>query len=310
MVISSPLRALAAGAFLFLSAPWSAADLPSPPAAGQSLASTVSKTRAMVQSGRFDETLAILRPLSAAHPGHLTMKFQIGLATIGASQRPGVSDDARDALLDEAITAFRAMLIAQPGLVRVRMELARAFFLKGEDQLATLHFEQVLAGKPPAPVVLNLNRFLNIMRARKRWSVRVGAALAPDSNIGAGSKEQTILIDTQFGWLPFTFDDDTTAKSGVGISAWADGEYQYPLGDRYRLRAGGDISRREYRSSEFDRMSGPGYAGPRSLVGKYTEASLLASARHDWTGRGSRIPPTTISASALKAGTGSAGGRR
>ena len=45
----------------------------------------------------------------------------------------------------------------------------------------------MLAGKPPEPVVLNVNRFLNLMRARKRWSLSVGMALAPDSNIGSGS---------------------------------------------------------------------------------------------------------------------------
>ena len=89
------------------------------------------------------------------------------------------------------------------------------------------------------------------MRARKRWSVRVGAALAPDSNIGAGSDERIIYIQG----LPFRRDQEELTSSGIGISAWAGGEYQYPLGDRYRLRAGGDILRREYKASEFDRMA-------------------------------------------------------
>ena len=49
------------------------------------------------------------------------------------------------------------MLVKGPGLVRVRLELARAFFLKEEDSPATRHFEQVLAGQPPAAVALNVN---------------------------------------------------------------------------------------------------------------------------------------------------------
>ena len=96
------------------------------------------------------------------------------------------------------------MLVGRPSLLRVRLELGRAFFLKGEDRLARRHFEQVLAGKPPAAVALNVNRFLNQIRARKRWSVRVGAALAPDSNIGAGSDERTIYRSPFGGQrLPF-----------------------------------------------------------------------------------------------------------
>ena len=106
---------------------------------------------------------------------------------------PGIDGEKREALLDEAIAAFHSMLVTRPELIRVRLELGRAFFLKGEDSLARRHFEQVLAGKPPAAVALNVSRFLSIMRARKRWSVRVGAALAPDSNIGAGSDERDDL---------------------------------------------------------------------------------------------------------------------
>ena len=173
------------------------------------------------------------------------------------------------------------MLVRRPELVRVRLEVARAFFLKEEDRLARRHFEQVLAGKPPAAVALNVNRFLNIMRARKRWSVRLRAALAPDSNISSRSDEGTILIDTPFGRLPFTYQGDKP-RSGIGIAVWAGGEYQYPLDPRWRLRAGADFSRREYRSGEFDRMFVAAHLGPRWLVGRASEASVLASVRQSW----------------------------
>ena len=204
------------------------------------------------------------------------------MAAIGASKKPDIAEAKREALLDEAIAAFRTMLIADPGLVRVRLELARAFFLKGEDRLATRHFEQVLAGKPPAPVVLNVNRFLSQMRARKRWSLHLGMALAPDSNISSRSDERTIVLDTPIGRLPFTFQAEDEAESGIGISVWAGGEYQYPLEDRWRLRAGADMSRREYRSGEFDQMTVSGHVGPRWLIGRVTEASLLANVRQHW----------------------------
>ena len=214
--------------------------------------------------------------------------FEEGATAVRQATRQ-TDEDRRDELLDKAIAAFRKMLVANPSLVRVRLELARAFFLKEEDSLARRHFEIVLAGEPPAAVALNVNRFLNIMRARKRWSVRVGAALAPDTNLGGGSDERIILIDVFGQRLPFTYRGDDP-KSGIGIAAWAGGEYQYPLDDpgtgsgasRWRLRVGGDISRREYRSSEFDRMTVGGHVGPRWLIGRASEASVLASARQSW----------------------------
>ena len=278
------LIVLATGGFLLTSSPArSAGDQPSsPPAIGQSTAATAEKARALIEKGRHTEALVLLRPLVERRPVDEDVLFLIGLAAIGASQKPGLSEEARDTLLDAAIPALRRLLVKEPGLVRVRLELARAFFLKGEDTLATRHFEQVLAGEPPAPVVFNVNRFLAQMRARKRWSVRVGVALAPDSNVGASSRERTILVDTSLGRLPFTLNEDNAPKSGVGISVWAGGEYQYPLEDHWRLRAGADMSRREYRSDEFDQMTVSGHVGPRWLIGRASEASLLANVRQHW----------------------------
>ena len=281
------LRALAAAstAFMVLSAP----GLTAAPALGAVAAAPTEADSAAVRAGiaaarklnavgRFEEALTVLRPLVGGRTVHADALFLFGLATLGASRAPGIDGERREALLDEAIAAFHSMLVTRPDLIRVRLELGRAFFLKGEDSLARRHFEQVLAGKPPAAVALNVSRFLSIMRARKRWSVRVGAALAPDSNIGAGSDERTIYI---LG-LPFRRDQEELTSSGVGISVWAGGEYQSPLAGRWRLRAGGDVSRREYRAREFDRMTVAAHVGPRWLVGRGSEASLLLSARQHW----------------------------
>ncbi|MDE0385779.1 MAG: surface lipoprotein assembly modifier, partial [Defluviicoccus sp.] len=247
---------------------------------------SVKEARALVGAGRFDEALAILRPLAREPASPANARFLLGLAAIGASQLEGVPEARRDALLDEAIATLRAMLVARPELVRVRLELARAFFHKGEDGLARRHFEHVLAGRPPAAVALNVNRFLAAMRARKRWSLRVGMALAPDSNIGAASDERIIYIHG----LPFRRDAEELTTSGMGVSAWLGGEYEYPLGPRWRLRAGGDLSRREYRASEFDQLTVSGQVGPRRLIGRGSEVSLLLTGLHHWTGSGLSEP--------------------
>ena len=192
------LAALLVAAVLFLAGPAAGQRPPSSPTAGQSAAVEIGKARALMGQRRYLEALAVLQPLAKRRPVPANVLFLIGRAVIEASQQPRTSAKARDALLDAAVTALRKMLVAQPGLVRARLELARAFFLKGEDGLAREHFERVLAGNPPAAVALNVNRFLAEIRTRKRWSVRVGAALAPDSNISSRSGERTILIDTPF----------------------------------------------------------------------------------------------------------------
>ena len=254
----------------------------------------VDKIRPLI-SGLCLALILLLVPPAAAQD--LTAaRFRLGMLAMEQSTR--AEPDRREELLDKAIAAFRAILVKRPELLRVRLELARAFFLKEEDRLARRHFELVLAGKPPAGVALNVNRFLGVMRARKRWSLRVGAAVAPDTNIGAGSDERIVYIPFAGQLLPFRRDQEELTTSGIGVSAWLGGEYQLPLGgsatgpgaSQWRLRAGGNLARKEYRESQFDQMTLSGHVGPRWLIGRGSEASLLLSGLHQWTGSGIEQP--------------------
>ena len=279
--IGALLGTLAVAGLLFLYAhAWSAeAAPPSPGIASEPSAASIDKARALIREGRFSEALVLLRPFMERAAVEPDVLFLIGLASLGASQHPGVAEKARETLLDGAIAAFRIMLIDQPGLVRVRLELARAFFYKGEDGLSREHFERVLAGNPPAPVVANVQRFLSQIRTRRRWNLHLGFALAPDTNIGGTSNERIIYI---FG-LPFRRDAESLTTSGIGLSVWGGGEYQHPLGQRVRLRLGMDASRREYSGGRFDRMLVSWHLGPRVFVSRNTEFSVLGNWRHQWS---------------------------
>ena len=209
--------------------------------------------------------------------------FRTGMTALDAAGRAD-SDTARHELYDEAIEAFRAILVNRPDLVRVRLELARAFFLKGQDGLARRHFEAVLAGGVPPPVAVNIQGFLNVMQSRKRLTGYFGMAVAPDSNLNAGSESEIIYIDTVFGRLPFTREGDIGAESGFGLSVWGGGEYQRPVSERLRLRVGSDVAVREYPGGDFDQHLLAAHAGPRWLAGPRTEVSLLATAQRQWLG--------------------------
>ena len=279
MTIYPICRALAVAIFFLVAAPaWSAGG--EPPPSPNPVTAAMTQARALIKEGKLDAALTVLRPLARGRTVEANVLFLIGLAATGASQQPDLADDERDALLDEAIAALHTMLIDRPDLVRVRLELARAFFLKGEDSLARGHFERVLAGRPPAPVVANVQRFLAEIRARRRWTMYLGAAMSPDSNIGGGSDERIIYIND----LPFRRDAEELTTSGIGVSVWTGGEYQHPLGGRLRLRLGGDLSRQDYGGSKFDQTSVSVHAGPRWLVDRDTEVSLVGTVRRRWTG--------------------------
>ncbi len=182
-------------------------------------------------------------------------------------------------MLDAAIAALRLILIFQPELNRPRLELARAFFLKGEDKLARQHFERVLAGKPPEAVAKNVQRYLDAIRARRRWDAHFGFALAPDSNVNAASSADIVWL---YG-LPFTVSDESKPSSGVGLIVWGGAEYEHSLSQRLKLRAGADVWRQEHRETQYNRMLISLHAGPRWIMTRNAEISLLASRRQQWS---------------------------
>ena len=112
-------------------------------------------------------------------------------------------------------------------------------------------------------MIANVSRFLNVMRARRRWRGYFGFSLAPDTNINAASDAQFIYIRG----LPFRRSSQTQASSDIGVVGWGGAEYQYPLAERWRLRAGFDVNHREYQGGLFDQTF---VAGPRgaALVGQ------------------------------------------
>ena len=265
-------------------APRAPADVPVSAVPGRSHLSSdprVNTARVLVQRERFAQALKILRPLAASdHPDQTDVRFLMGLAASRGSQSSGLDDEIRLALLDEAIWAFRSILIRRPGLVRVRLELALAFYLKEEDQLARNHFDRALVGRPPAALVANINGFLNVMRDRRRWRGYFGFSVAPDTNINAASDAEFIYINN----LPFRRGAVGRASTGIGIVGWGGGEYQFPLAARWRLRTGINLNHREYKGNRFDQTFAGVFVGPRWLLSRNTEMSLLATASQRWFG--------------------------
>ena len=240
----------------------------------------VADARVLIENGKYDKALEALRPMAKTYPKRTDILFLLGLAAIERSEQLDITEADREALLADAVTALRTILIDRPDLVRVRLELARAFFLNRDDGLARDHFERVLAGNPPPQVVANVRLFLDSIRARRRWSTYLGVALLPSTNIGRNPHENTII--TIPGLPDFPFRPDETRKSGVGISVWAGGEYHYPLSERVRLLLGSGAALQQYPEKEFDQISLSGHVGPNWQVGRNTEISLLANVRKNW----------------------------
>ena len=255
----------------------------------EQVAAAVVATERLLNQGRVGEALAIIRPVAEARPDSNQATFSMGLAALATGDaavqrgiRPG-KPPAKEHF-DLAIRSFRGILVKEPDNLRVRLELARGLFSRGrcveppgnlikhmlgdDCWAAEQHFLRVLGAKVPPQVIVNVRRFIQICRARKRASGTLSLALAPDTNVNTSTSAQTVDI---FG-LPFQLDDEARAKSGIGVVGTLTTEIQRPLpqlkwlpGAATRLRVGGLVYRREYSGGQFDDHNYGVYAGPRFL---------------------------------------------
>ena len=269
----------------------------------------VAATERLLERGRGGEALTVIRPVAEARPDIDQATFSMGLAALAvadAAVRSGVkpkADPAREHY-NLAIQSFRGMLVQDPSRLRVRLELGRALFqrgnclrppgnlvkhLLGDDcWSAEQHFLRVLGAGVPPQVVLNIRRFIQICRARKRAAGSLSLALAPDTNVNTSTSAQTVNI---FG-LPFQLDDQARATSGIGVVGALGAEIQKPLPKikwlpvgATNLRVGGLIYRRDYSGGEFDDSNYGIYAGPRFITSKGQMSVLFQADRRSVNGR-------------------------
>ena len=176
-----------------------------------------------------------------------------------------------------AIARFRAMLIRDPTLPRVRLDLALAYFRAKEDSSAAYHFRQALGDEDLPPVVrARALAFLDAIRRRKTWSVSAAVGLAPDSNINAATNSRQVNL---FGF-PAQLSEDARQTSGVGLNANISGGYEARISPDLRFRTGASLYTRTYEQSEFNDRTLTLRAGPRFLFDKFDlRPELTARAR-------------------------------
>ena len=102
-----------------------------------------------------------------------------------------------------AAQRFEAILTRQPGLTRVRLELARVYHALGRDGKARFHFRASLADRLPTSVQDAVESWIDRIDARKRWSASLSVSVLPESNPAKRTDNREVRI----GGVPFQLDE-------------------------------------------------------------------------------------------------------
>lgn len=171
--------------------------------------------------------------------------------------------------VDIGLLALERCLVAMPGSLSIRAELARAYFLLGEDQRAREEFEAVLGAGPAEPVRRTIERYLDALATREgrrkpNASFFLDAGAGADSNVNGGVSGANINLPV--------YGDVLVAPAGVrksdNFGALAvGGQGSYPLTPEWSLFAGlGLDGKFNTRHSEADLLTTSVNAGVARLL--------------------------------------------
>jgi tetratricopeptide (TPR) repeat protein len=262
--------AWAAGA---LALPAAAEPAAAPPAA---VIESGGKTRAisgldaaalLMQAGRIADAKKVLLALEATKPDDSQALFLLGLIAVQEKDYP------------TAVRRFRRILVKEPGVARVRLELARAFFLERDWDNAEREFRLARAARLPPGAIANIDSYLYAIRQSRRWTFNLSLAVAPDTDVNAGPAISQIDI---FG-LPFQLSDQARRHSGVGAAVGLGGAWSAPIGRRWRMAMGAQFDGRVYPDKAYDDLSLSVFAGPELLLRRW-DLGVRATGFRRWYG--------------------------
>lgn len=202
--------------------------------AAQAQDATLDRARALIttQKGQGGGAYELLAPLEAERAGEAPFDYLLGLAAIDAGQ------------FTRAVFALERVLAVEPNHPQARAEIARAYFLMGENRAARQEFEAVKATNPPAEAVTTIDRFLSALDERQggtRSGVTgfVEAGIGHDSNANAAAAGTGLAIPglPGFGFNPNQRSDTFRTLAG-GISG------RYVINTAWALFANGNFNQR------------------------------------------------------------------
>ena len=178
-----------------------------------------------------------------------------------------------------AVAIYRRMLSKDPGLLRVRLELARALFAARDYAAAQYHFEIALGQTLNEQVREKIFAFLRAIRGRTSW-FRLSAVFGPDSNPSFATDARTInILGTTFVLNP-----DARARKSFGADITAQARYAFGKDNRYFV--GGALERRDYAGSYADSDALELTVGRSVVVGESLWSAEFGPLLADYQGKG------------------------
>ncbi len=213
----------------------------------------IEAVKGLMQAEKWLEARVILDALQPRNEEEVIQRlFLLGLAETRLGQYRSAAD------------RFESILARQPGLTRVRLELAQVYHTMGREAEARQHFTASLADPLPTTVKEAVETYLDRLDVRRRWSASLSLSVLPETNPTRKTHQRTVRI----GGLPFTFEEDARAAPGTGWLINAGTRYSPMIGEGRQGLLAGSVAGKFYSKADWNEVSVQGKLGWVQRLGR------------------------------------------
>lgn len=209
------------------------------PAADMSLADLLREAESLIKAGQPAAAYELLEPREGDFSGEIAYDYMLGIVALD-SGKP-----------DRATIAFDRVLAVNPNFPGARLDLARAYFAMGSDEMAKKEFETVLTQSPPDHVKVVVEKHLAVIEERRmakihKFTAYLDASTGWDDNATTVTADFTNGVQNTFGIPGVLPTGSSVLSSAISSGISAGGEYTRLIDEEAGLSlfAGADIRQR------------------------------------------------------------------
>ena len=192
--------------------------------------------RTLLQNGQADQAYKILLKKEVLWSGGDSFDYLFGIAALDSGQA------------GEAVFSLQRLVSRKPDFAGARMELARAYFELGDNELARKEFQRILSENPPPNVLAATNEYMKAIDDRAR-TYQADIQYSIDLGFGYDSNAPAATADDVF--LNFTLSPNNLEQSSSFANAAFGAVYTRPLNPETMLLLNARLDHRINPSTHF-----------------------------------------------------------
>ena len=215
---------------------------------------TLTKADALIKAGDYKAAYQLLEPLEDEQSGNVKYDYLLGVAGVQSGN------------VTRGVFALERVLAVEPNNGAARVQIARAYYLLGENETAKTEFQNTLSQNPPEEVSSIINRYMNSIDKALGLSTAFAAYLEGtfgyDSNVNSATSSSTVAASPALGGILFTLSKNSREQSDHYLSVAGGASFRQPIAKGVSLFGSiNGVQKSNYNQDIFDTSSLDGNLG-------------------------------------------------